>query len=86
MRQLTARTRAEVLKWMDTEPHHIASAMDDKFFVLQGYGARLRIPYELNRTLEYGKHFVPGGKFDTRMYRPTAAGRKIIARARANDR
>jgi hypothetical protein len=77
--QLTAKSVEDVLRWVETTPHHFASAEDPKFFVLKGHGATLRIPEALRA--ETARYIEPGKNFDTRMYRATKAGRARLRRA-----
>lgn len=74
MGQVTAKTVADVLEWIETTPHHIASTIEEPgFFVLRGYGCKLRIPIAVHAQT---KGLVkPGKRFDTRMYRATIPGR-----------
>lgn len=63
--QFTAKTIQDVMLWLETTPHHIASAEDPKVFVLKGHFNILRIPESLRKRC-----FVkPSENFDTRMYR-----------------
>lgn len=79
MAQLTAKTVEDVLRWIETTPHHFASAEDPGFIVLKGHGDVLRIPETIRvATLRLVE---PGGRFDTRMYRATKAGRARLRRA-----
>ena len=73
MTQKTAKTVLDVLDWIETTPHHIASAEDPKFFVLKGHHDTLRIPTAIHDKMR--KLVKPGGFFDQRMYRCTPSGR-----------
>lgn len=81
MTQVTAKTVEDVLRWIETTPHHFASVIDEPgFFVLKGYGEKLRIPQALQektmRLVEPAKD-----RFDSRMYRATKSGRARLRRA-----
>lgn len=80
MRQVTAKSVEDVLRWVETTPHHIASWIDEPgFFVLKGHSSKLRI----SETLQARTHKLiePGGSFDNRMYRATKAGRARLRKA-----
>lgn len=81
MTQKTAKTVEDVLHWIETTPHHFASVCDEPgFFILKGYGDKLRIPMALQEKSL--KLVVPSSdRFDSRMYRATKSGR---ARLRKN--
>lgn len=84
MSQLTAKTVDDVLRWIETTPHHRAAIdgfrdRDKGFFVLDGYTGRLRIPLAIR--LEAMRFIQPGGQFDTRMFRATPAGKARLTRA-----
>ena len=81
MAQTTAKTVEDVLRWVETTPHHFASACDEPgFFLLKGYGEKLRVPYDLQvktiRLIEPSKD-----RFDNRMYRATKSGRARLRRS-----
>ena len=81
MSQKTAKTVEDVLHWIETEPHHFASVCDEPgFFVLRGYGTKLRIPMSIQ---EKSLRLVAPSKnrFDNRMYRATKSG---LARLRSS--
>lgn len=81
MGQVTAKTVEDVLRWVETTPHHFASVCDEPgFFVLKGYGDKLRIPEEIQHK---SMHLVQPNtnRFDNRMYRATKAGRARLRRA-----
>lgn len=85
MAQKTAKTVEDVLEWVENTPHHYA-AWDDEpgFFILKGHGDKLRIPEAIQkqtRTL-----VEPGGRFDTRMFRATKAGRALLSARLASGR
>lgn len=80
MTQLTAKTVEDVLNWIETTPHHFASVCDEPgFFILKGYGDKLRIPMHIQsesmRLVEPSKD-----RFDNRMYRATKSGRARLRR------
>lgn len=82
MSQKTAKTVEDVLNWIEATPHHYASVCDEPgFFILKGYGDKLRIPYFIQdktlRLVEPSKD-----KFDNRMYRATKSGRARLRRAK----
>lgn len=80
MTQKTAKTVVEALTWINTEPHHYASVMDeDGFFILKGYGTKLRIPNAIHAQMQ--GMVQPGDRLDARMYVPTAKGRKVLRAA-----
>lgn len=81
MAQLTAKTVEDVLRWIENTPHHYASVCDEPgFFILKGYGDKLRIPMALQeKTL---KLVEPSkSRFDNRMYRATKSGRARLRRS-----
>lgn len=80
MSQKTAKTVEDVLEWVETHPHHIASLIDEpNFFVLKGHHGKLRIPDAIRAA---SAHLIePSKQFDTRMYRATKAGRARLRRA-----
>ena len=77
MKQRTARSVVEVLEWIETTPHHWASAEEPGFFVIGNRECKLRIPVSLYRSMD-GLIDV-GGEFDSRMYRASELGRKMLA-------
>lgn len=80
MGQKTAKTVEDVLQWIETTPHHIASVCDEPgFLVLRGQFDKLRIPRVLQAKTS--RLIRPGGRFDTRMYRATKSGRARLRRA-----
>lgn len=85
MAQITAKTVEDVLRWIEETPHHFASVVDEPgFFILKGYGDKLRIPNHIHektmRLVEPARD-----RFDTRMYRATKSGRARLARAKKKD-
>lgn len=90
MAQLTAKTVEDVIRWVETTPHHRASwrsndprnplSDDGARLVLEGYGTKLIIPLavqEQTRSLIQASH----DQFDTRMFRATKAGRARLRKA-----
>lgn len=77
MKQLTAKTVAQVLNWINTTPHHYA-AVDEEigFFILKGFGDKLRIPAAIHA--EMIDDVEPGPYLDARMYVLTAKGRRKL--------
>lgn len=64
IKQLTARTTAQVRCWIETTEHHIIEDQNTHT-VLTGHHHRLRIPKYLWEEC----HIRSGGEFDRRMYR-----------------
>lgn len=65
MAQVTAKSKLEVMLWVETTQHHIISAETEGFMILKGHHDILRIPAKLFKTC----HLKVGGKFDERTYR-----------------
>jgi hypothetical protein len=77
-RQLTPKTIEQALKWIETTPHHYAAVDDEPgFFILKGYGTKLRIPNALQAKMRDLVEPSPHAH-DNRMFRATVAGRKLI--------
>lgn len=87
MSRRTAQSVEEVLEWIETTRHHKAylewhpsdrkRAMKDvTHFVMEGYGARLRVPIAIHDQTH--KLVKPGDHFDSRMYRATPAGKRRL--------
>lgn len=93
MSQVTAKTVEDVLRWIESTPHHQAAwrtkdgrdyaKHDDPtaVMVLSGYRQTLRIPLAIH--LQTLKLVEPGKEFDTRMFRATKAGRARLRKADA---
>jgi hypothetical protein len=75
MKETTSRSLAESLAWISENSHHSGHwSTGEKFFVLEGNSARLRIPVEVH---------VPGmmeadERGTGRMYRVSAAGHAFL--------
>jgi len=85
MAQTTAKTVEDVLRWIENEPHHFASVIDEPgFFILKGHGSKLRIPESIQQA---SMRFVEPNKdrFDNRMYRATKSGRARLRRSEKQD-
>lgn len=80
MRQFTAKTPLDVVRWVETNGHYYASVEDPGFMILKGPQAILRIPEAVRKA---AAHLIAPceNPFDTRMYRATPAGRKRLQRA-----
>jgi integrase len=77
-KQLTPKTAEQALRWIETTPHHYAAVDDEPgFFVLKGYGTKLRIPNALQATMRDLVEPSPHAH-DNRMFRATVEGRKLI--------
>jgi hypothetical protein len=77
MTQLTAKTAAQALNWIDTTPHHYAAADEEiGFFILKGFGDKLRIPAAIHEEMQ--GDVKPGPYLDARMYVLTAKGRRKL--------
>ena len=86
MKQLTPKTVEEALQWIETNQHHYAAVDDEPgFFILKGYGAKLRIPNALQRQMTDLVGPSPHSH-DDRMYRATNAGRKVIGLPKQSSR
>jgi hypothetical protein len=95
MSQVTAKTVEDVLRWIETTPHHKAAwrtkdgrdyaEHDDpnSFLVLSGHREVLRIPVAIQKQT---RMLVQASReqFDTRMFRATKAGRARLRRALQN--
>lgn len=80
MAQLTPKTAAQALRWIDTTPHHYAAVDDEPgFFILKGYGNKLRIPNAIHEQMQGCVE--PGPFLDARMYVLTAKGRRMLRKA-----
>lgn len=90
MKQLTAKSVEDVLRWMESTPHHKGAVVGIDYstnpptrlpearFILSGYHARLIIPFDIHEMA--APLYSPGGYFDTRMYRPNTKGRAFLRR------
>ena len=80
MKQVTAKTVLDVLRWIETTPHHYAASDDEAgFFILKGHGTKLRIPNAIHaKTIDLVK---PGDASDARMFRASAKGRRLMAKS-----
>ena len=77
-KQKTAKSVEDVIRWVETTPHHRGSwDEEDGFFILSGRGTKLRIPEKLQRQTR--GLIKPGDRFDRRMYRATEAGLKLLS-------
>lgn len=76
MRQTTSQNLAETLNWISRNDHHRGYwTVGEKFFVLEGRDARLRIPVEIHVPgMIEGDDFAETGK----MFRPSEAGRNFL--------
>jgi hypothetical protein len=80
----TAKTAAQALNWIDTTPHHYAAVDEEQgYFILKGYGNKLRIPDTIHK--EMLDDVKPGPYLDARMYVLTAKGRRKLNRANKLD-
>lgn len=79
MTQVTAKNIAQALKWMEENDHFKADGTSGTHLVLSNYHDKIRIPLDLWKAT--GPLTKPGGKFDTRMYRPNFKGKLAIFRA-----
>lgn len=72
MKQITSKNLTETLKWISENDHHRGYWTDgERFFVLEGESARLRIPVGIHVPgMMEGDDFGVTGK----MYRPSEAG------------
>lgn len=78
MKQMTAKTVVDVLKWIEGNGHHKASIIAEKgFFVLEGRGVKLRIPDEIQKQT-YDLVVPSPHQFDTRMYRASKKGLALL--------
>ena len=77
MKQRTVKTAREALEWVETTPHHWASAGELGFFVIGNRDMKIRIPASV--YAEMGGMIEPGDVLDARMYRATDRGRKVMA-------
>lgn len=71
MKQTTSKSLAETLAWISENNHHRGYWTDgEKFFVLEGETARLRIPVDIHVPgMMEGDDYAVTGK----MYRPSEA-------------
>lgn len=86
MKQLTPKTVEEALQWIETNQHHYAAVDDEPgFFILKGYGGKLRIPNALQAKMRDLVCPSPH-EHDDRMFRATAKGRKLLKLPKQNSR
>jgi len=79
VKQKTAKTVIDVLKWINETPHHFAAwDIEPGFLIIRGHGVKLRIPEEIQKQTR--ELVEPGGRVDARMFRPNAAGLKLLER------
>jgi hypothetical protein len=76
MKQTTSSSLIETLTWITENDHHRGYWTDgEKFFVLEGEDARLRIPVDIHAPgMMEGDDFRQTGK----MYRPSDHGRAVL--------
>lgn len=89
MKQVTAKDIYTALDWIENNGHHKASweeKLDKKsFFVLEGYGCKLRIPLTVRKLMEGLIEPAPG-EFDTRMFRATTIGKRRLRYWRSRNK
>lgn len=79
MKQITAKTKMDVLVWISGNSHHDADATSGTHLILKGYHAKIRIPLKIWMESQ-ALHCVNKREFDTRMFAPTKAGRAYMRR------
>jgi hypothetical protein len=82
IRQVTAETVEDAVRWINTTQHHIGSWIRAPgFFVLQGYHDLLRVPEDMWPKVT--KLIQPAGSLDARMFCLTKSSKNRLRRAEA---
>lgn len=80
MKQKTVKSVVDAPDWIETNPHHWASAEEPGFFVIGGFDYKLRIPDHVYAKMD--KMIMVGDRLDARMYRATPYGKRILTQHR----
>jgi hypothetical protein len=81
MKQETAKSPEQVLRWIETHDHHYGSWDDEVgFFILRGAGHKLRIPDDVQKQTQ-GLVEPSKDQFDSRMFRANSKGRSLLRKS-----
>lgn len=81
--QYTAKSELDVLVWIETHSHHLTARIDNGL-MLSNYHECIRIPQKIGDAL-WGTAIEPSRKpFDTRGYRATRKGKRMIRNSYAS--